>query len=204
VESSVTQHDRHSTRLLTDLINNRDKIFQDLKRQSKKARPESLDESQRRVRYEARARAVSAAARSPRLPPVDQVNGDNKTPTHARRVSGITGITSGILANRPPSLQLEPGDNMMLDGGLPAGGQDEPVSVEKVAPVEVTVTDESTTLNEGTPTKKLSLGRSHRIGVARPVGLQRHLKRESQIDATATADVDRPVGYSLTDGPSRE
>lgn len=189
------------------MINNRDKIFQDLKRASKKARPESLDESQRRVRYEARARAVSAAARSPRLPPIDQVNGDNKTtPTHARRLSGITGITSGILANRPPSLSLDPGDNMTLDGGLPAGGQDEPVSVEKVAPVEVTVTDESTNINEGTPTKKPSLGRSHRIAApTRPVGLQRHLKRESQLvdPTTVPADVDRPIGYSLTDGPVR-
>jgi hypothetical protein len=94
---------------------------------------------------------------------------------------------------------------MMLDGGLPAGGQDEPVSVEKSAPVEVTVTDESAAANEGTPTKKPSLGRSHRIAAARPVGLQRHLKRESQlVDSTAVpADVDRPVGYSLTDGPAR-
>jgi hypothetical protein len=217
----VTQHDRHANRLLVDLITHREKIFPDLKRQSvKKARPESLDESQRRVRYEARSRAVSAAARSPRIPPVDQVNGSTeKTPAHARRLSGIGGVAgiSGILGNRPPSLSLDPGDSLSLDGGLPAGGSDDPVVTDS-APVEVTVTDESAP----TPTKKPSLGRSYPIRSSRPVGLQRHLKRESiQQDTTTTAteqDKDavavaanvrrsledkRPVGFTLTDGPAR-
>jgi hypothetical protein len=222
LENSVTQHDRHAHRLLIDLITHREKIFPDLKRQSvKKARPESLDESQRRVRYEARSRAVSAAARSPRIPPADQVNGSaEKTPSHTRRLSGIGGVTgvTGILGNRPPSLSLDPGDSLSLDGGLPAGGSDEPVAVDS-APVEVTVTDESA---NPTPTKKPSLGRSYPIRSSRPVGLQRHLKRESVAQDTAPVATEqdkdavavaanvrrsledkRPVGVTLRDGPAR-
>jgi hypothetical protein len=212
----VTHHDRHALRLITDLISHRDKIFEDLKRQSiRKARPESLDESHRRQRYEARSRAVSAAARSPRFAPADHINGD-KTPTGHTRLSGI----SGILGNRPPSLQLDPGDNVSLDGGLPAGGVDEGTVDDKStpAPVEVTVTDESV-VGE-TPTKKPSLGRSHPIRGAR-AGLQRHIKRESIMQAEpASPDIDKdavavatnvrrsldgkPVGVTLSDGPVRE
>ena len=221
VESSVTQHDRHAQRLIIDLITHRDKIFKELKRQSiRKARPESLDESHRRERYEARSRAVSAAAKSPRLQPADVPNGAEKT--HARRISGIFG-------NRPPSLALEPGDTISLDGGLPAGGVDEPSQpvVDKAATVEVTVTDESHGFGGGEPpvVKTPSLGRTNRIGGARVVGLQRHVKRESlqqgqmvrptgdveDKDAAAVAantrgsgDGGRPFGVTLTDGPTRE
>lgn len=219
VESSVTQHDRHSQRLIIDLITHRDKIFKELKRQSiRKTRPESLDESHRRERYEARSRAVSAAAKSPRLQPVDVPNGGAEK-THARKLSGIFG-------NRPPSLTLEPGDTISLDGGLPAGGVDEtpqPV-VDKSSAVEVTVTDESQSF--GSPVAKTpSLGRTHRIGGPRAVGLQRHVKRESlqqgqmvrpvgdvqDKDAAAVAantrvsgDAGRHFGVTLTDGPTRE
>src|ERR1700737_3162355 len=158
----MTQHDRNSLPPITDLITHRDKIFKDLKRQSvRKAPPASLDESNRRERYESRSRAVSAAARSPRIAPADHVNGDRKTPSnHAKRISGITGIT-GILGSRPPSLSLNPGDDISLDGGLPPGGSDELDTTDTTAPVEVTVTDESEAIGE-TPTKKPSLGRSHR------------------------------------------
>jgi hypothetical protein len=221
VESSVTQHDRHSHRLIVDLIAQRDKIFKELKRQSiRKNRPESLDESHRRERYEARSRAVSAAHKSPRLAPADLANGSggDKSPmTHPKRVVGI----SGILGNRPPSLQLEPGDNLSLDGGaLPAGGVDENTDAATAA-VEVKVTNESA--DDG-PVKKPSLGRSHRIG--RPVGLQRHIKRESVQQGesgSATADMEdrnaatattanmkrgseagRFGGVTLSDGPTRE
>ena len=217
----MTQHDRHAQRLIIDLITHRDKIFKELKRQSiRKARPESLDESHRRERYEARSRAVSAAAKSPRLQPADVPNGAEKT--HARRLSGIFG-------NRPPSLALEPGDTISLDGGLPAGGVDEPSQpvVDKAATVEVTVTDESHGFGGGEPpvVKTPSLGRTNRIGGARVVGLQRHVKRESlqqgqmvrptgdvgDKDAAAVAantrgsgDGARPFGVTLTDGPTRE
>jgi len=217
----VTQHDRHATRLLQDLITHRDKIFKDLKRHSvKKARPESLDESQRRQRYETRSRAISAAARSPRIQPADLANGSDKSPgPQNKRLSGVTGVT-GILGNRPPSLSLDPGDTLVLDSGLPAGGQDEQESTEKTGSVEVTVTDE-TQPAVGDVVKKPSLGRTTRISAGR-VGLQRHLKRESvqQVDPTAVAaDKDaaavaasvrrsleegRPVGVTLTDGPPRE
>ena len=180
VESSVTQHDRHTHRLIVDLISHRDKIFKDLKRPSiRKGRPESLDESHRRERYEARSRAVSAAAKSPRLIPADLANGSDKSPsTPAKRISGI----SGILGNRPPSLSLDPGDNVSLDGGaLPVGGADDSITTgdtTAAAPVEVTVSDESGVPIGEPPIKKPSLGRSHRIG-GRPTGLQRHIKRES-------------------------
>jgi RhoGAP domain len=183
LESSVTQHDRHSQRLIVDLITQRDKIFKDLKRNSvRKARPESLDESQRRQRFEARSRALSAA-RSPRLAPTDAPNGGDKTtPTHVRRVSGIT----GVLGNRPPSIALDPGDTLgrdtlNLDSGLPTGGADE--ILDKAAPVEVTVTtmdEPSVPVPElPTPHKVPSIGRTTRVHPPRTIGLQRHLKRES-------------------------
>ena len=232
----MTQHDRHTQRLIIDLVANREKIFKELKRQprggSATKRPESLDESHRRERYEARSRAVSAAAKSPRLAPADLANGGagssgEKSPglTHARRISGI----SGILANRGPILNLEPGDNLQLDGTtLPSGGDDEVAKTAATtgstpAHVEVTVTDESTpvALPPGeSPIKKPSLGRSHRIG-GRPVGgLQRHLKRESvqatemsgdvqDKDAAAVAANTRMgsdgarYSVTLTDGPTR-
>lgn len=219
LESSVTQHDRHVNRLIIDLISHRGKIFQDLKRQSirSKARPESLDESHRRERYEAKMRAVSATARSPRLAPTDLTNGAGKTsPTNPRRLSGI----SGILGNRPPSLSLDPPEPINLDGGLPAGGSDDMQVGYKSAPVEVTVTDESATTPIDSPTKKPSLGRSGRVIGGRHVGLQRHIKRESippggsipmtdiqGEDAAAmrrkSSDVTR-IGVTLTDPPVRE
>lgn len=220
VDSSVSQHDRHAPRLINDLITQRDKIFKELKRQSnRKSRPDSLDESHRRERSEARARAVSAAARSPRLSPADQANGAEKSPgSHTRRISGI----SGILSNRT-SLVLDPGELPSLDGGLPAGGVDDSVALtDKSGPVEVTVTDAiAPTPNDGSPRKKPSLGRSNRIGVSRPVGLQRHFKRESvqqgdvglpsseirDKDAAAVAanarrslDAGKLIGVTLTDG----
>jgi len=207
VESSVTQHDRHSQRLIIDLITHREKIFKELKRTSiKKARPESLDESQRRVRYEARSRAVSAAAKSPRIAPADHLtNGGDKTPTHGRRVSGITGILA-----RPPSLPLEPPETISLD--VPYGGAgEEVVKVEgtSVTP-EVTVTDEQgTTRDDEGPTQKLSLGRAGRISGVR--ALQRQGKRVSlphgsEFAGTGDQERDdaRPVGVTLMDNPVQD
>ena len=148
--------------------------------------------------------------------PVDMTNGSDKTPTHGRRVSGI----SGILGNRPPSLALEPGETISLDNVLPAGGADEQTRLDSGAPVEVTVTDESGVQRDGeTPTKKPSLGRSGRIAGR---GLQRHGKRMSvqqsadganvqDPDAAAVAanvrrslEDSRPLGVTLTDGPVQE
>jgi hypothetical protein len=228
----VTQHDRHSQRLIVDLIANREKIFKELKRQSRAVsstvRPESLDESHRRERYEARSRAVSAAAKSPRLAPADMANGgssggtgDKSPGVHSRRISGI----SGILANRAPISNLEPGDSLQLDGTLPSGGDDgdavapakhiAATTMETGGPVEVTVTDESASL----PMKKPSLGRSHRIGGRPTGGLQRHLKRESfqateisgdvhdrdaaSLAASARSSEGARYSVTLTDGPAR-
>ena len=170
---------------------------------ARKSKPESLDESHRRERYEARSRAVSAAARSPRIVPTDLANGSDKSPnTQAKRISGI----SGILGNRPPSLSLDPGDNISLDGGaLPVGGADDTVTTTDTAAaapaaVEVTVTDESTVSIGESPMKKPSLGRSHRIG-GRPTGLQRHIKRESiQQGESPTAEGDTGVKRGSSDG----
>lgn len=224
MESSVTLHDRHVQRLLIDLITHRQKIFDDLKRQSAKSkvRPESLDESQRRFRYEARARAVSNAAKSPRLPPADSANGIDLAPPNIRRLSGVTGIL-GPHAHRPPSLGLEPPEPISLDGGLPPGGVDDAPSADRPGPVEVSITRDS---GEGVvelPNKKPSLGRSHRVAGSRP-GLQRHLKRDSlqQGSGTVAGDVtdkdaaavaanvrrsfegDRGGGVTLMDGPARQ
>jgi hypothetical protein len=199
VESSMTQHDRHAQRLLIDLITQREKIFAELKRQSiKKARPESLDESQRRVRYEARSRAVSAAAKSPRIVPTDNLtNGGEKASTHIRRVSGI----SGILGNRPPTVGLELPEPFSLDVGMPTAERDEVLRSEGVvAPVEVTVTDEQgvTKEDEG-PAKRLSLGRSGRVTGART--LQRSGKRMSVQPVDATEE---RHGFTLTDNPVQD
>jgi len=224
----VTQHDRHSQRLIVDLLANREKIFKELKRASRGVsgakRPESLDESHRRERYEARARAVSSAAKSPRLAPADMANGASgeRSPglTHARRISGI----SGILQHRAPALSLDLGESLPLDGGLPAGGDDEPAVTTETAPVDVVVTDESVVapLPGEQVIKKPSLGRSHRIG-GRPVGgLQRHIKRESvqaaEVSAEGVQDKDAAAvaantrkgsdgarySVTLTDGPVRD
>ena len=120
--------------------------------------------------------------------------------TQAKRISGI----SGILGNRPPSLSLDPGDNISLDGGaLPAGGADDTITTTDTAvpaAVEVTVTDESVAPTGESPMKKPSLGRSHRIG-GRPTGLQRHIKRESvQQGESPTAEDDTGVKRRSSEG----
>jgi hypothetical protein len=153
--------------------------------------------------------------------PVDAANGTDKTPTHARRLSGI----SGILGNRPAALALEPGDTISLDNALPAGGLDEPPLADSTVPIEVTVTEDSAPAappsEDESPTKKPSLGRSGRITVTR--GLQRHGKRislQQGMEGTAVAqdpdaatmaanvrrslEDNRLVGVTLSDGPAQD
>jgi hypothetical protein len=214
----VTQHDRHVQRLLIDLIAQRDKIFKELRRQSvRKNRPESLDESHRRERYEARSRAVSAAAKSPRIQPVDLTNGAEKIASpQAKRVSGI----SGILGHRSTSHPPEPADQLSLDAEPPAEESNDvnsPVD-NSVPPIEVTKTEDTLPSAGEFPTKKPSLGRTYRVN--RPVGLQRHIKRESVPTGEPNSDVQdkdaaavaanvqresgRGFGVTLTDGPVGE
>ncbi|KAH8149030.1 uncharacterized protein LAJ45_07006 [Morchella importuna] len=68
VESPLTQHERHSYRLVRDLFAHKEQVFGELKRASTlasgRARAISTDESQRRAHVEARNRAVIGAARS--------------------------------------------------------------------------------------------------------------------------------------------
>jgi hypothetical protein len=117
---------------------------------------------------------------------------------------------TGILGNRPPSLALEPPEQVSLDSGPPVEEFDHvnmPID-GSVPPIEVIGSDDVPPSIGEMPVKKPSLGRTHRIG--RPVGLQRHFKRESvtagepsdvqDSDAVAVAaNVHR--GVTLTDGP---
>jgi hypothetical protein len=121
------------------------------------------------------------------------------------------------LGNLPPTLSLDPGEPVNLEGGLPAGGVDDSQVVDKSGPVEVTVTDDSGEVVGELPIKKPSLGRSSRVGVPRTVGLQRHIKRESMQQTETTPPAEsivatvrrsleggKPVGVTLSDGPTRE
>lgn len=77
-ESSLTLHERHSYRLVRDLLDNKERIFGELKRQSSSAsshnpssiaptgrpRAVSTDESSRRQNTEARNRAIISTAKS--------------------------------------------------------------------------------------------------------------------------------------------
>lgn len=68
-ESSLTQHDRHASRLLHDLFAHKQKIFSELKKMSSGSRTSrvvSTDESDRKAKVQARNRAVSAAAAAAR------------------------------------------------------------------------------------------------------------------------------------------
>jgi len=61
-ESSLTQHDRHASRLIMDLFRHKDKIFKELKKHAAgRIRTTSSDESNRRANAQERHRAVSAA-----------------------------------------------------------------------------------------------------------------------------------------------
>lgn len=66
VETSLTQQERHSYRIIRDLFAHKEQIFGELKRAStqSRARAVSTDESHRRAAVEARNRAVIGAAKS--------------------------------------------------------------------------------------------------------------------------------------------
>jgi hypothetical protein len=84
IESSLTQHERHSYRLIRDLFAFKDQIFGELKRASSmtgRPRAVSTDESQRRAHVEERNRAVIGAAKSRSSSPAAR---------HQRNASGDT------------------------------------------------------------------------------------------------------------------
>ncbi|EPS43158.1 hypothetical protein H072_2910 [Dactylellina haptotyla CBS 200.50] len=73
VESIVTQHDKHASRLFRDLLSHKELIFGELKRErslnaGRNRAPSSTDESSRKANEQARARAVIAARSRPSSP----------------------------------------------------------------------------------------------------------------------------------------
>lgn len=123
VESSLTQHERHSYRLVRDLFAHKESVFGELKRASTqssgRARAISTDESQRRAHVEARNRAVIGAARSRPSSPASagrhrrdvSTDGGNRFPIQTSPTSGSP-RNSGRY--RPASLEV-PGGASSLD-----------------------------------------------------------------------------------------
>lgn len=123
VESSLTQHERHSYRLVRDLFAHKEQIFGELKRASTlssgRVRAISTDESQRRAHVEARNRAVIGAARSRPSSPAPSsrhrrdvsIDGGNRFPIQTSPTSGSP-RSSGRY--RPSSLEV-PGGTSSLD-----------------------------------------------------------------------------------------
>jgi len=97
VESSLTQNERHTYRLVRDLFAYKDQIFGALKKASSVgARPRavSTDESHRRAHVEARNRAVIGAAKSRSSSPAPPARHGRGTPSEVTRFPINTSPTS--------------------------------------------------------------------------------------------------------------
>lgn len=122
IESSLTQHERHSYRLVRDLFAHRESIFGELKRASTlnsgRARAVSTDESKRRAHVEARNRAVISTARSrPSSPaPSSRHRRDASSDMSATRFPISTG--SPPSGNGSPATRYRP-QSLEVPGGLP-------------------------------------------------------------------------------------
>lgn len=109
VESSLTQHERHSYRLIRDLFAHKEQIFGELKRASTLAssggrmRAVSTDESKRRTNIEARNRAVITAAKSRSSSPAPPAHrkGDSGSTVTRFPISVNPGTTTSPTAGSP-------------------------------------------------------------------------------------------------------
>ena len=109
VESSLTQHERHSYRLIRDLFAHKEQIFGELKRASTLAsgggrmRAVSTDESKRRTNIEARNRAVITAAKSRSSSPAPPAHrkGDSGSTITRFPISVAPGTTTSPTAGSP-------------------------------------------------------------------------------------------------------
>lgn len=123
VESSLTQHERHSYRLVRDLFAHKEQVFGELKRASTinsgRARAISTDESQRRAHVEARNRAVIGAARSRPSSPAP-------TGRHRRDVSTDGGnrfpIQTSPTSSSPRNSRYRPA-SLEVPGGASSAGE---------------------------------------------------------------------------------
>lgn len=224
VESSLTQHERHSYRLVRDLFAHKEQVFGELKRahtlNSGRARAISTDESQRRAHVEARNRAVIGAARSRPSSPAPtgrhrrdvSTDGGNRFPIQ-------TSPTSGSPRNsryRPASLEVpggasSVGENYEVDAGMKMTQEPDGIMEERVdSPVS------ATSSYSGGLEKSNSLSRSaHATGSGqgssrfprRPGNLAKAAAKRDSLSAPGNmsdgsgADDERSVGVSLTDRP---
>lgn len=123
VESSLTQHERHSYRLVRDLFAHKEQVFGELKRASTlnsgRARAISTDESQRRAHVEARNRAMIGAARSRPSSPAP-------TGRHRRDVSTDGGnrfpIQTSPTSSSPRNSRYRPA-SLEVPGGASSAGE---------------------------------------------------------------------------------
>lgn len=226
VESSLTQHERHSYRLVRDLFAHKEQVFGELKRahtlNSGRARAISTDESQRRAHVEARNRAVIGAARSRPSSPAPtgrhrrdvSTDGGNRFPIQ-------TSPTSGSPRNsryRPASLEVPGGASSAGEGAsyneIDAGMRmtTEPDGLVEEPRIDSPV---SAVSQYGNLEKSNSLSRSsHASGSAQGSRFPRRganlvkaaAKRDSlsalgNMSDGSAADDEKSVGVSLTDRP---
>ncbi|KAF8464561.1 hypothetical protein BDZ91DRAFT_729393 [Kalaharituber pfeilii] len=123
-ESPLTQHERHSYRLVRDLFAHRESIFGELKRASTlnsgRARAVSTDESQRRAHVEARNRAVISTARSRQSSPAPGARHrrDVSSDMSATRFPVAPSSPPSSSATGSPSTRYRP-QSLEVPGGLP-------------------------------------------------------------------------------------
>lgn len=228
VESSLTQHERHSYRLVRDLFAHKEQVFGELKRASTlnsgRARAISTDESQRRAHVEARNRAVIGAARSRPSSPAPaggrhrrdvSTDGGNRFPIQ-------TSPTSSSPRNsryRPASLEVPGGASSAGEGtgyddtGMRMTTEPDGIIEERVdSPVSAV---NPSLYGGGGLERGGSLSRSaHASGSSQGTGrfprkganlVRAAAKRDSLAMGNASdgsgADDERNIGVSLTDRP---
>jgi len=209
-------NERHSYRVIRDLLAYKDQIFGALKRASTSARPRAIstDESQRRQHVEARNRAVIHTAKSrssspaaPALRHGRQVSSDvtrfpiNTSPTNSSPRS------SGGRFKQRESLEV-PGSagEAKIDTPTATEQQDSPDSDSAnrtsppPQPAAITAAAVARSLE-----KKNSLGRSGHASTGRfrrgNAGLARNM---GQRDSVASDGSDEQMGVTLTDKPMAE
>lgn len=223
-ETPLSLNERHSYRLVRDLLAFKDQIFGALKRAStsasNRARAVSTDESQRRQHVEARNRAVASAAKSRSSSPAPP-------PRHGRNVSAdVTRFpinTSPSHSPRNSRFNTKPQrESLEVPGAEPkppacAEERDSPGSAESSPPTSATAAAGAVTITAADVAhgleKKNSLGRSgHATGArgarrnARGGGLGRtsavsDRRCDSAASASSDGDDSGVERVQLTDRP---
>ncbi|KAL1957078.1 hypothetical protein VTO42DRAFT_6336 [Malbranchea cinnamomea] len=213
VENNLTMDERHSYRLVRDLLAYKEEIFGELKRQSSsmvsnRPRAISTDESNRRANVEARNRAIADRSRA---------NSPAASPRHRRdRSTGGSGSTRfPINVNSPPrrtgrqSLDVpKPVDTTPVDTGVTPNGSGEGNIVTSPEAIEVPVATGPDAQSAG------SAGVVKRSSLSRSTGRYSRitgLNRDSISTSSETAGKDskeeeapKPVGVTLEDKPMED